>query len=151
MKKHILGVQANLWTEYITSPAKVEYAMFPRFFALSEIAWVPDAKKDYLNFMTRVSAHFARLDNKNIQYRIPEPEGLSENKIKKEGDKATITLTAAVPGAQIFYTLDGHMPDETTHVYTKPLVIPVNRNIKVRAITLAPNKRKSAPVEFVID
>lgn len=54
--KHVLGVQANLWTEYIPSNNKLEYFLFPRAFALAEVAWKknenkimnPSALKDYL-------------------------------------------------------------------------------------------------------
>lgn len=148
--KHILGVQANLWTEYITTAAKAEYALFPRLLALSEIAWVPSERKDYSHFMKKISAHFSRLDEQSINYRIPSPTGLSENKIAKKGNKVQLSLESIVPRSTIHYTLDGHMPDETSSIYTQPIVIPIGRNIRVRAITLAPNRRKSAPVEYVV-
>jgi hexosaminidase len=150
MHKHILGVQANLWTEYITTPAKAEYALFPRILALSEIAWTDPKKKDVRQFKSRVSQHYAMLDWKNVNYRIPEPLGLTESDIKKTDTHATINLISDVPGSKIVFTLDGHLPDETASVYEKPIVIPLGRNIKVSAVTIAPNHRKSAPVELVI-
>src|SRR5690606_8030031 len=48
--KYILGVQANLWTEYIKTPEHAEYMAFPRVSALSEIAWTPTDKKDWEDF-----------------------------------------------------------------------------------------------------
>src|SRR4029079_8582335 len=48
--KHILGGQANLWTEYIANGSKVEYMIFPRMSALSEVLWSPREKKDWKNF-----------------------------------------------------------------------------------------------------
>ncbi|QNF33377.1 family 20 glycosylhydrolase [Adhaeribacter swui] len=148
--KYILGVQANLWTEYIPTPEKVEYMLFPRIMALAEVAWTPSAKKNYADFQQRLGQQFPRLDAKNIKYRVPEPAGLDSTKIVKQGDKATLTLTSIVPDAQIRYTLDGTMPNETADLYTKPLALPVNRNLKIRAITVTPKGRLSVPAEVVI-
>ena len=49
-KKHILGAQANLWTEYIKTPEHVEYMLLPRLAALSEVQWMQHEKKNYENF-----------------------------------------------------------------------------------------------------
>ena len=149
--KHILGVQANLWTEYISTPEKVEYMLFPRLLALSEIAWTPAANKNYDDFLRRLGDQLPRLDAKKITYRVPEPAGLESAAIRREGGKAVITLSTWVPDAQIRYTLDGTMPDETADRYTRPLSLPAGRRIKVRAVTIAPNGRKSAPAEAEID
>ena len=148
--KLILGPQANLWTEYISTPEKAEYMLFPRLLALSEVGWTPIDKKNYANFLQRLGKQFPRLDAKKVMYRIPEPTGLDKEKVVIQGDKAMITLTTILPGAQIRYTLDGHIPDETTELYTKPISVPTNENLKVRAVTIAPNGRHSVPAELII-
>ena len=48
--KHILGTQANLWTEYIPTSEQVEYMVLPRMAALAEVQWTQQEKKDYTNF-----------------------------------------------------------------------------------------------------
>ena len=48
--KHILGVQANMWTEYITSDAHLEYMLLPRLSALSEVQWCQPERKDFARF-----------------------------------------------------------------------------------------------------
>jgi hexosaminidase len=149
--KKILGVQANLWTEYITTPNKVEFMLYPRLLALSEVAWSPNERKNFESFETRLTKQFALLDAKEVNYRIPHPEGLDSASVVKTGDKATITLSSIVPGAEIRYTLDGHIPDETTSLYTKPLELPLNRKIKVMAVTIAPSGRHSSAVEFTVN
>ena len=53
-KKYIVGVQANLWTEYITSVDQIEYMLLPRMAALSEVQWMQPAKKNYENFLQRL-------------------------------------------------------------------------------------------------
>ncbi|MCI6160892.1 MAG: beta-N-acetylhexosaminidase [Prevotellaceae bacterium] len=59
-RTHILGVQANLWTEYITCPNQAEYMVMPRMAALAEIQWTPTAKKDFEQFKSRMT-RFAKL------------------------------------------------------------------------------------------
>lgn len=50
-KAHIIGVQANMWTEYITSDSKLEYMLLPRMSALSEVQWCEPENKDYSRFL----------------------------------------------------------------------------------------------------
>lgn len=148
--KLILGVQANLWTEYISTPNKVEYMLFPRLLALSEVAWTPYKKKNFENFVERVSYQFPRLDAMDVNYRIPEPTGLDSTSVKIEGNKAIITLNTIVPNSEIRYTLDGKTPDETTSLYTEPLAIPTGRTITVKAVTINQKGRISVPATMII-
>ena len=54
--KHIVGVQANLWTEYIATPEYAEYMMLPRVSALSEVGWSAAGNKDYASFVERMGS-----------------------------------------------------------------------------------------------
>ncbi|HEY4151001.1 MAG TPA: family 20 glycosylhydrolase [Chitinophagaceae bacterium] len=65
--KKIWGAQANVWTEYITNPGKVEYMIFPRLSALSEVLWSPK-KKEYTDFEKRLRAQFDRYDLWKVHY-----------------------------------------------------------------------------------
>ncbi len=66
---HVIGVQANVWTEYMKTPEHVEYMVFPRLFALSEIAWSLAEGKDYGGFLHRLDRHLERLDALGVNYR----------------------------------------------------------------------------------
>ncbi len=66
--KHILGAQANLWAEYITNPAKVEYMLFPRMAALSEVLWTKKENKSWDDFEKRLPALFERLNDGKVNY-----------------------------------------------------------------------------------
>jgi hexosaminidase len=66
--KHILGAQGNLWTEYIKNSSKVEYMIFPRMIALSEVLWSPKEKRNWADFERRLPAVFERLDKQKINY-----------------------------------------------------------------------------------
>jgi hexosaminidase len=71
---HIIGVQANVWTEYMKTGEHVEYMLFPRMFALSEIAWSPKESKNYEGFLERLGWHFSRLDAMGVNYRPLDDE-----------------------------------------------------------------------------
>ena len=66
--KHLLGAQGNLWTEYISNPSKVEYMIFPRMSALSEVLWSPKAKRNWKDFERRLPGIFERFDKQKINY-----------------------------------------------------------------------------------
>ena len=69
-EKHILGVQANLWTEYIPTPEHLEYMLLPRMCALSEIQWCAPDKKDYARFDASLDHTFAILDAMGVNYSL---------------------------------------------------------------------------------
>ncbi|MFB6817814.1 beta-N-acetylhexosaminidase [Streptomyces sp. NPDC056347] len=73
--RHILGTQANVWTEVMQNRARVDYQVFPRLAAFAEVAWSPlpaPAARDYADFERRMSAHYPRLDALGVDYRHPD-------------------------------------------------------------------------------
>ncbi|MBL0307534.1 MAG: family 20 glycosylhydrolase [Chitinophagaceae bacterium] len=66
--KYVLGAQANLWTEYIDNIKKVEYMIFPRMAALSEILWSPKEKKNWDSFEKRLLTQFNRYEKWDAKY-----------------------------------------------------------------------------------
>ncbi|WP_172384440.1 beta-N-acetylhexosaminidase [Streptomyces sp. MNP-20] len=72
--RHVLGTQANVWTEVMENEDRVDYQVFPRLAALSEVAWseLPaPAERDFAAFEERMTAHYARLDALGVSYRPP--------------------------------------------------------------------------------
>ena len=69
-EKHILGVQANLWTEYIALPEHLEYMLLPRLCALSEIQWCRADNKDYDRFNASLDHTFGLLDKMGVNYSL---------------------------------------------------------------------------------
>ena len=65
---HILGVQANLWTEYVTTPEFLEYMLLPRMCALSEVQWCNADRKDYTRFDNSLDHTFKMLDVMGYTY-----------------------------------------------------------------------------------
>ena len=67
---HILGVQANLWTEYIASPEHLEYMLLPRMCALSEVQWCDRDRKDFVRFDASLDHTFRMLDAMGVNYSL---------------------------------------------------------------------------------
>jgi len=72
--RHVLGTQANVWTEVMEDHARVDYQTYPRLAAFAEVAWsaLPaPAERDFAGFERRMTAHYARLDALGVDYRPP--------------------------------------------------------------------------------
>ena len=67
-QKHILGLQGNVWTEYIPTAEHLEYMAFPRAFAIAETGWTPEMKKDFEEFLARFEILRERYDLMNLNY-----------------------------------------------------------------------------------
>lgn len=78
--RHILGLQGNVWTEYIPAPDQLQYMTYPRMLAISEIGWTPSVKKDFEDFLARLEVQKARLDAMGISYFKGEYRDLRKDK-----------------------------------------------------------------------
>ena len=70
-RRHILGVQGNLWSEYLFDWRDVDYMAYPRAAALAEVAWTPQADRQYADFTARLAPHLKRLELLGVNYRRP--------------------------------------------------------------------------------
>ncbi|TGN77368.1 beta-N-acetylhexosaminidase [Streptomyces griseoluteus] len=72
--RHVLGAQANVWTEVTEDAGRVDYQVFPRLAAFAEVAWSPllaPGERDLADFERRMGAHYRRLDALGVAYRPP--------------------------------------------------------------------------------
>jgi hexosaminidase len=74
--KHVLGAQAQIWTEYLPHPKHVEYQAFPRLTALAEGVWTPLERKDYQDYLVRLATHLRRLQALDVNFRPIDPASL---------------------------------------------------------------------------
>ena len=137
--KHILGTQGNVWAEYMYSPDRVEYFVYPRILALAEVGWSLPEHKDFKNFTQRLNNQFVRMDLRGINYHIPLPEGPC-NSIAFV-DSATLVFSTTRPVTMV-YTLNGDTPDKSSKRYENPLII--KNNTVVNIATLLETGRMSA-------
>jgi len=150
-QKHIIGVQANLWTEYIATDAKAEYQLLPRMFALSEIAWTPLANKNYTDFANnRLPQHLAWLDRNGFDYHVPTAIGAIDTVMF--GQALSATLKPSVAGATIFYTIDSYTPRETDLTYSTPLNYPVPQDQyrELKTIVITPSGKRSTVTSTMV-
>lgn len=69
--KCIIGVQGQLWTEYIATTSRMDFMAFPRTCALAEVAWSPAQRPAFPDFLARLRTHLRRLDVQDVRYRAP--------------------------------------------------------------------------------
>ncbi|RKR83656.1 hexosaminidase [Mucilaginibacter gracilis] len=151
-QKYIMGVQANLWTEYIATEDKVEYMVLPRMLALAEIAWTPVANKNYAEFAgIRVPAHLGKLDAEGYNYRVATAVGAVDT--ITTGNSFKFDLKSPVTGAKVYYTIDGYTPRETDLEYKEPLTIlvPDSASRLLQTIVVSPSGKRSAVTRTVMN
>ena len=129
-EKHLLGTQANLWTEYMPTTYQVEYMAWPRALALAEVAW---SKKEYRNFddfQRRLNAHYLLLQRLNVNYY--RPSGfltiLAQPDYGKQQNKISIQSEQYKP--EIRYTTDGSTPTVESVLYSEPFYTSGRTEIK---------------------
>ena len=133
---YIIGVQANLWTEYIPTYAQVEYMELPRMAALSEVQWTLPEKKDYAEFLSRLPHLIAIYDLEGYNYA----RHLLDVTAVFTPDPANGTLNVALAtldDAPIHYTLDGTEPTAASPKYTDTLKI--TGDCQVQAVVIRPS------------
>lgn len=130
--RHILGGQANLWTEYLKTPRDMEYMLWPRALAMSEVLWSPKEARDWAAFQQRLGPQLAALDRMDVNYRVPDVEGLEANVYAKQA-RTPLDLRTGIAGAKILYTLDGSDPDAQSPVFAGPQTLDLTKPVVVSA------------------
>ncbi|MGL4993791.1 MAG: glycoside hydrolase family 20 protein [Bacteroidales bacterium] len=131
IRSHILGVQANVWTEYMKTYKHVEYMLLPRLAALSEVGWSA-REKDYDNFLKRLSSLTMHYDEANYNYARHIYDVLKKQVRDTINNKQFIELSA-LKGGDIHYTTDGSEPTQQSTLYSEP--IDINRSMEIKAKT----------------
>ena len=114
--KHILGAQANLWTEYILTPEHAEYMILPRIAALCEVQWTQPEKKDFQDFAKRLVSLMNLYQRDGLNYA----KHIFNLKAAFTPDAANKTINVTlgtVDDAPIYYTLDGTEPTTASTLY----------------------------------
>jgi hypothetical protein len=132
-KKHILGPQANLWTEYIKESWHVEYMVLPRLAAMSEVQWMQPENKNYENFLERLPRLIKQYEKLGYTYATHVFDVQGEFTPNFESNKLDITFST-IDDADVYYTLDGSDPSESSTLYDGTFSIDEDAEIKAVAI-----------------
>ena len=129
-KAHILGVQANLWTEYIETADHLFYMLLPRLAALAEVQWCQPEVKDWNRFLESADDFCAIYDIMGYKYgnHLFDTRGVCQT-----GDGVSVVLEAQGE-TPIHYTLDGSEPTPESPLYTEPVKITQTCTIKARSL-----------------
>jgi len=150
-QKYIIGVQANLWSEYLTSPAKLNYMLYPRVLALAEIAWTEPKNKNYAHFIqNQLPYHLEKLELEDRLYKVPMPFGADETALI--ASKYILDLKPTIKNGKIFYTIDGYNPDETANCYQNPVTINVPKGEYriIKTIQISESGKRSSINKIIV-
>lgn len=150
-QKYIVGVQANLWSEYLTSPAKLNYMLYPRIFALSEIAWTNTSNKNYSNFALKsVPHHLKKLEKNKILYKVPSPFKAQDTAFI--ASKYILDVKPTITDGKMFYSIDGYNPDQTSNLYVDPVTvnIPKGEYRIIKTVQISESGLKSSITKALI-
>ena len=151
-QRHVLGVQADLWTEHIQTEARVEWMALPRAAALAEVAWSAP-QRDWPGFLTRLGGMMARYHSLGVT-AADSAFGIDAH-VTRTADGMGVTL-ANLPelaraglDTHIRYTVDGREPAAASIAYSGALTLPVGTLI--RAATFMGPERMSQTWSKVLD
>jgi hexosaminidase len=134
--KYVLGAQANLWAEYITTAEHVEYMVLPRMLALAEVVWSPKETRDWKSFNERLQSQFKAFDQKGLHYS----KGNFRVDIKptSQNGQLFVTLSTEAYKGEVYYTTNGERPTTQSKKYTEP--IRIDSSLVLKAITVVDGK-----------
>ena len=137
--RHVLGAQANLWSEYLMSAWYVQHAAFPRVAALSEAVWSQPASMSWAGFLARLPAQMQRYHRQGIAaadsaFAVDFQLADGRTAALRAGVGA-VTLGNQTAFGQIRYTLDGTEPTAQSKLYTQPLLLELGTAIKASAFS----------------
>lgn len=131
-QKYILGVQGNIWTEYLPTTELVEYMAYPRAIALAEIGWMQTGPHNFEDFAQRLKNHLPRLGQVPVNYAKRLFDITASTQSNDQG-QLQVVLKKIDSDSRIFYTLNGKEPNERSTEYIGPITL--TKTATVRAMT----------------
>jgi len=137
--RHVLGAQANMWSEYLMSAWYVQHAAFPRVAALSEAVWSQPASMSWAGFLERLPAQMQRYRRQGIaaaDSAFAVDFQLADGRTAAlQAGRGAVTLGNQTGFGQIRYTLDGSEPTMQSKLYTRPLLLGLGTVIEAAAFS----------------
>ena len=124
-RTHIIGVQGNLWTEYVRTEARVEWMLFPRMAALAEITWSSPKARNWNSFLERMPAEMRRYRALGIAFDPNVFRVESAAKLDVEQNHVIVDLSNQSNFGTIRYTTNGSIVTSSSPKYENPLRLPL--------------------------
>lgn len=131
-RRHIIGVQANLWTEYISTFSHAQYMVLPRWAALAENQWNPSQRKDYKDFLDRLQYLIGIYDAEGWNYAAHVFD-VTASILPDTASGAVMVSLETMGDAPVHYTLDGSVPDESSAEYSGAFAVRDDAVLKAAA------------------
>ena len=147
---HILGAQANLWTEFIATPSHAEYMVIPRMAAMAEIGWTSRSRRNWDGFKARLARQFERYDQAGINWAKSSYEVLISPELVPGRKEIKVALDTESDRPEIRYTLDGTAPSAASPVYTRPFVLKETKVVKASSFANGQPLRGVSEEKYVI-
>ncbi|CAF1493375.1 unnamed protein product [Adineta ricciae] len=128
--KYIVGVQGNVWGEYIHSPEKSDYMTFPRAAAMAETGWSSAGNKNWDDFARRMESQYRRYEKAGIGYAASAYNVMFKVQADSARNKAVVTLTTDSYRPVIRYTTNSSEPTAASPRYQQPIEVTMPVNIK---------------------
>jgi hexosaminidase len=132
-RKHILGIQANLWTEYVTTDDRDEWMLFPRSAALAEVAWSSPDRRDWNDFLARVTIEMRRYHTLGINYDPAAFRATSDEVLQPGQAYAAVRLGNQTSFGALRYTTDGSPVTASSSQYVGPLNLQLPSHLRAAA------------------
>ncbi len=139
-RKHVLGVQANLWAEHMRTQDRVTAQAFPRAAALAEVAWTPEKRRSWKGFLDRLPGELARQKALGVGYSAVSLQ--AQAMIDRVDGKLTATLKSPLPDVAVRYAVNGPVT-AASPLYDKPLTLA--EGAKLTAATFIGDQSLGAP------
>ena len=130
--KHVIGAQANLWTEHVRTEPRVEHMAFPRLSALAEVAWSPRATRDWDGFLARLAPQLRRFERAGVR-AADSAFAVRFDPAPRGGDGATVALRNQAGFGELRYTTDGSVPRADSPRYDAPIEAAFGQTIAANA------------------
>ena len=146
-QKYIIGVQANMWTEYIPDFKQLQYMVLPRMAALCESQWCAPEKKNYDDFLKRIIPLVNIYKMKGWTYATHIFDVMLE--LKPNTEKGTLDAVArTIDNAPVYYTLDGSEPNAQSQVYSG--VVQIDKPCILRTMAIRPEGNSRITADTIV-
>lgn len=149
--RHVLGAQANAWSEYLATPKQKEHAIFPRLSAVAELTWSPRERRDWASFVSRLEPQMLRYQREGIAaadsaFAVNFRMQGSRGDVLRAG-KVTLALDTETGAGTIRYATGARTAGPQARIYSAPLTVSLGTRVSAAAFT-ADGRATAAPRVF---
>ena len=129
----VLGVQGCLWSENLYKTSDVEYMLYPRLFALAEVAWTSEMGKNWVDFTKKLPLYLSMLEKSGINFATTAFNPTPEIRFDSTAHGLACVFEQQIERGETHFTLDGTEPGLQSTVYKTPIFLKKPAEIRAAA------------------